>query len=127
LAALITETKLDFPALGKPTSATSAKDFNSSFTSLISPGSPKRENPGAFLLLEDKAAFINKVEKVGVTIDSFDIKDNKLDDTFEFSVEDPGTIEVINTILRQSPKINQIKEQLKAMIREELKAFRNKE
>jgi hypothetical protein len=77
--------------------------------------------------LEDKAAFINKVEKVGVTIDSFDIKDNKLDDTFEFSVEDPGTIEVINTILRQSPKINQIKEQLKAMIREELKIFRNKE
>ena len=77
--------------------------------------------------LEDKAAFINKVEKVGVTVDSFDIKDNKLDDTFEFSVEDPGTIEVINTILRQSPKINQIKEQLKAMIREELKAFRNKE
>ena len=77
--------------------------------------------------LEDKAAFINKVEKVGVTIDSFDIEDNKLDDTFEFSVEDPGTIEVINTILRQSPKINQIKEQLKAMIREELKAFRNKE
>jgi membrane protease subunit (stomatin/prohibitin family) len=77
--------------------------------------------------LEDKAAFINKVEKVGVTIDSFDIKDNKLDDTFEFSVEDPGTIEVINTILRQSPKINQIKEQLKAMIRKELKAFRNKE
>jgi hypothetical protein len=77
--------------------------------------------------LEDKAAFINKVEKVGVTIDSFDIKDNKLDDTFEFSVEDPGTIEVINTILRQSPKINQIKEQLKTMIREELKAFRNKE
>ena len=77
--------------------------------------------------LEDKAAFINKVEKVGVTIDSFDIKDNKLDDTFEFSVEDPGTIEVINTILRQSPKINQIKEQLKAMIREELKAFRTKE
>jgi membrane protease subunit (stomatin/prohibitin family) len=77
--------------------------------------------------LEDKAAFINKVEKVGVTVDSFDIKDNKLDDTFEFSVEDPGTIEVINTILRQSPKINQIKEQLKAMIREELKAFKNKE
>ena len=77
--------------------------------------------------LEDKAAFINKVEKVGVTIDSFDIIDNKLDDTFEFSVEDPGTIEVINTILRQSPKINQIKEQLKAMIREELKSFRNKE
>jgi DNA integrity scanning protein DisA with diadenylate cyclase activity len=77
--------------------------------------------------LEDKAAFINKVEKVGVTVDSFDIKDNKLNDTFEFSVEDPATIETINTILKQSPKINQIKEQLKAMIREELKAFKNKE
>jgi membrane protease subunit (stomatin/prohibitin family) len=77
--------------------------------------------------LEDKAAFINKIEKVGVTVDSFDIKDNKLDDAFEFSVEDPATIETINTILRQSPKINQLKEQLKSMIREELKTFRNKE
>ena len=77
--------------------------------------------------LEDKAAFINKVEKVGVTIDSFDIKNDKLDDTFEFTVSDPNTIKTIDTILSQSPKINQIKEQLKAMIREELKSFRNKE
>jgi 5,10-methylene-tetrahydrofolate dehydrogenase/methenyl tetrahydrofolate cyclohydrolase len=77
--------------------------------------------------LEDKAAFINKVEKVGVTVDSFDIKNDKLDDTFEFTVSDPNTIKTIDTILSQSPKINQIKEQLKAMIREELKAFRNKE
>jgi hypothetical protein len=77
--------------------------------------------------LEDKAAFINKVEKVGVTIDSFDIKNNKLDDTFEFTVSDPNAIKTIDTILSQSPKINQVKEQLKAMIREELKSFRNKE
>jgi hypothetical protein len=77
--------------------------------------------------LEDKAAFINKVEKVGVTIDSFDIKNDKLDDTFEFTVSDPNTIKTIDTILSQSPKINQVKEQLKAMIREELKSFRNKE
>jgi uncharacterized ubiquitin-like protein YukD len=74
--------------------------------------------------LEDKAAFINKVEKVGVTIDSFDIKNDKLDDTFEFTVSDPNTIKTIDTILSQSPKINQIKEQLKAMIREELKNYK---
>jgi len=77
--------------------------------------------------LEDKAAFLNKIESVGVEVDSFDIVNNKLDDTFEFSVSDPVTIKTINTILRQSPKINQLKEQLKAMIREELKSFRNKE
>jgi membrane protease subunit (stomatin/prohibitin family) len=77
--------------------------------------------------LEDKAAFLNKIERVGVQVDSFDIKDNKLDDTFEFTVSDPITIKTINTILSQSPKINQLKEQLKAMIREELKSFRNKE
>jgi 5,10-methylene-tetrahydrofolate dehydrogenase/methenyl tetrahydrofolate cyclohydrolase len=77
--------------------------------------------------LEDKAAFINKVEKVGVTIDSFDIKNDKLDDTFEFTVSDPNAIKTIDTILSQSPKINQVKEQLKAMIREELKSFKNKE
>jgi uncharacterized ubiquitin-like protein YukD len=77
--------------------------------------------------LEDKAAFLNKIERVGVQVDSFDIKDNKLDDTFEFTVSDPITIKTINTILSQSPKINQLKEQIKAMIREELKSFRNKE
>jgi 5,10-methylene-tetrahydrofolate dehydrogenase/methenyl tetrahydrofolate cyclohydrolase len=77
--------------------------------------------------LEDKAALINKLEKVGVQVDSFDIKNDKLDDTFEFTVTDPNTIKTIDTILSQSPKINQVKEQLKAMIREELKSFRNKE
>jgi cell division protein FtsX len=77
--------------------------------------------------LEDKAAFLNKIERVGVQVDSFDINDNKLDDTFEFTVSDPTTIKTINTILSQSPKISSVKEHLKNMIREELKAFRNKE
>jgi hypothetical protein len=71
--------------------------------------------------LEDKAALINKLEKVGVQVDSFDIKDNKLDSTFEFSVEDPGTIETIDAILKQSPKINQLKEILRKIIKEEIK------
>jgi hypothetical protein len=77
--------------------------------------------------LEDKAAFLNKIERVGVKVDSFDIKDNKLDDTFEFDVTDPIAIKTINQILNQSPKINSVKEHLKNMIREELKSFKNKE
>ena len=74
--------------------------------------------------LKDKAAFLNKIEKVGVMVDSFDIKNNKLDNTFEFDVTDPEAIKTIDSILKQSPKIDQVKEQLKAMIREELKSFR---
>jgi len=77
--------------------------------------------------LEDKAALLNHMQRVGIAVDSFDIQDNKLDDTFEFTVEDPKIVDMINTILKRSPKINQVKEQLKAMIREELKSFRNKE
>jgi hypothetical protein len=33
---------------------------------------------------------------------------------------------MINTVLKRSPKISQVKEQLKAMIREELKNIRNR-
>jgi len=79
------------------------------------------------LKLADKAALLNKFEKVGVKVDDFDIKDNKLDDTFEFDVTDPEAISTINAILRKSPKIDTVKEHLKNMIREELKSFRNKE
>ena len=77
--------------------------------------------------LEDKAALLNHLQALNINIDSFDITDNKLDDTFEFTVEDPEIVNMINTVLKRSPKINQVKEQLKAMIREELKSFRNKE
>ena len=59
--------------------------------------------------LEDKAAFLNKIEKVGVKVDSFQIKNNKLDDAFEFDVTDPETIKTINSVLKDSPKIDQIK------------------
>ena len=76
--------------------------------------------------LEDKAAFLNHLQALNINIDSFDIVDNKLDNSFEFTVEDPKIVDMINTVLKRSPKINQVKEQLKAMIREELKAIRNK-
>jgi 2C-methyl-D-erythritol 2,4-cyclodiphosphate synthase len=79
------------------------------------------------LKMEDKAALLNHLQALNVNIDSFDITDNKLDNTFEFTVEQPEIINMVNTVLKRSPKISQVKEQLKAMIREELKAIRNKE
>jgi len=79
------------------------------------------------LKLEDKAALLNHLQALNINIDSFDITDNKLDDTFEFTVEQPEIVNMINTVLKRSPKISQVKEQLKAMIREEIKNIRNKE
>jgi hypothetical protein len=76
--------------------------------------------------LGDKAALLNHLQALNVNIDSFDITDNKLDDTFEFTVEQPEIVNMINTVLKRSPKISQIKEQLKEMIREELKNIRNR-
>ena len=76
--------------------------------------------------LEDKAALLNHLQALNVNIDSFDITDNKLDDTFEFTVEQPEIINMINTVLKRSPKINQVKEQLKAIIREEIKNYKNR-
>jgi hypothetical protein len=78
------------------------------------------------LKMEDKAALLNHLQALNINIDSFDITDNKLDDTFEFTVEQPEIVNMINTVLKRSPKINQVKEQLKAMIREEIKNIRNK-
>ena len=76
--------------------------------------------------LEDKAALLNHLQALNINIESFDITDNKLDDTFEFTVEQPEIINIVNTVLKRSPKISQVKEQLKAMIREELKNIRNR-
>ena len=78
------------------------------------------------LKMEDKAALLNHLQALNINIDSFDITDNNLDNTFEFTVEQPEIINMINTVLKRSPKINQVKEQLKAMIREEIKNIRNR-
>lgn len=78
------------------------------------------------LPLKDKAALLNRFERVGVQVDSFDIKDNKLDDTFEFIVNDSNTQKTIDAILKQSPKIDALKEALRKMIREEYKRKFNK-
>ena len=79
--------------------------------------------------LEDKAAFLNRLEKQDVPADSSEIIDNKLKGYFEIDITDPKQLEVTKSILKQSPKINTIKEmekkklskdELKEMIRREL-------
>jgi hypothetical protein len=71
--------------------------------------------------LEDKAAFLNRLEKAGIPADSYDVVDNKFEGYFEFTTTDPVTEKMVNTILKQSPKINRLKEMLRAIVREELK------
>jgi len=78
--------------------------------------------------LEDKAAFLNRLEKQDIHIGSYDITDNKYEGYFEVDIEDEYANKIIKSILNKSPKINTIKEmrqqitktQLKQIIREEL-------
>jgi hypothetical protein len=72
--------------------------------------------------LEDKIAFLNKVEKVGVKVNTNQIKDDIVDDPHFFTVifTNPEDIEKVDSVLSQSSKINQVKEILRRIIREEL-------
>ena len=70
--------------------------------------------------MEDKAAFINKAEKMGFQIDSFDIKDNKINNTFSITVSTPQDVEVVKAVLKSSPDINDIKEVIRRTIQEEI-------
>jgi hypothetical protein len=83
--------------------------------------------------LEDKAAFLNRMEKQGVGLDSTQITDNKLEGYFEVNIVELKQLQVAKGILKQSPKINTIKEmennkkkmtkdELKEMVRQELQA-----
>ena len=71
--------------------------------------------------LEDKAAFLNRMEKQGETISSEQIKDNKLENYFEVDIVEPKQLEVAKSILKQSPKINTIKEMKKSLTKDQLK------
>ena len=77
--------------------------------------------------LEDKAAFESRLKAQNVALETYQIKDNKLKDYFEVDIVDPKQLEITKAILKQSPKINTIKEmkkftrnELKEMIRQEL-------
>lgn len=84
------------------------------------------------IALEDKAAFLNRMEKAGVALDTDQAVDNKLEGYFEVIVDEPKQLEAVQTILKQSPKINTINEMetkkkltksgLKEMVRQELQA-----
>ena len=87
---------------------------------------------------EDKAALLNRLERLNVNISSNDLKNKSsfqngiVVNYFELSVNDPEQEEKINSILNHSPAINQIsemenkkkmtKDELKEMVRQELQA-----
>jgi hypothetical protein len=71
--------------------------------------------------LEDKAAFLNRMEKQGQAIDTQEIKNNKLEGYFEVTVNNPEQEKIAKDILKQSPKINTIKEMKKSLTKNELK------
>ena len=71
--------------------------------------------------LEDKAAFLNRLDKAGIPAESYNVVDDKFKGYFEFTTDDPVTEKMVNTILKQSPKINRLKEMLRTLVREELK------
>jgi hypothetical protein len=80
--------------------------------------------------LEDKAAFLNRMEKAGVGLGTEQSVDNKLEGYFEVTIDEPKQLEAAKLILKQSPKINIInkmenkkkltKDELKEMVRQEL-------
>ena len=76
--------------------------------------------------LSDKAAFLNHMEKQGIYVDSFDIKDDQDYGTFEFDVFDEETNDILKKALKKPSKIDKVKEnillksQLIKIIREEL-------
>lgn len=70
--------------------------------------------------LEDKAALINSLKKIGIGVGSYDVVDNKLKDYFEITFKNPQEEDDAKSILRSHTGIDQLKEVLRRMIREEL-------
>jgi hypothetical protein len=83
---------------------------------------PKKYN----IKLEDKAAFLNKIEAAGVKISSFDIKDDLLKKTFSVTLSTPREIEVVKSILKSSPKINDMKENIQKEIQKQIREYLEK-
>jgi hypothetical protein len=71
--------------------------------------------------LEDKAAFLNRMETTDKKISSNQIKDNNEEKYFELVVTNPEQLEIVKSILNTSTKINTIKEMKKSLTRSELK------
>lgn len=71
--------------------------------------------------LEDKAALINALKGIDIGIDSFDIIDVISKGYFEITFKDPQGEKTAKDILRTHTGIDQLKELLRKIIREELK------
>jgi hypothetical protein len=48
--------------------------------------------------LEDKAAFINRLDKQDINVNSYDITDNEYEGYFEIDIEDEDANDIINGI-----------------------------
>ena len=80
--------------------------------------------------LEDKAAFLNQMEKAGVELNTNQMVDNEFKGYFEVTIDEPKQLQIAKGILKQSPKITQMennkkkmtKDELKEMVRQELQA-----
>ncbi len=74
---------------------------------------------------EDKAAFINKLEKLGIKVSTANMKSGtdtrggKTIKWFTFDVPNPDDVKQIKGMLRQSPAITKLKE----MVERELKKY----
>ena len=80
--------------------------------------------------LEDKAAFLNQMEKANVELNTNQMVDNEFKGYFEVTIDEPKQLQIAKGILKQSPKITQMennkkkmtKDELKEMVRQELQA-----
>jgi hypothetical protein len=70
--------------------------------------------------MEDKAAFISRIGKLGIQVASNNIKDDLVTNSFIVQTDDPEEIRVIKSVLKSSPKINDLKEMISRIIKEEV-------
>ena len=71
--------------------------------------------------LEDKAAFLNQMEKANVELNTNQMVDNEFKGYFEVTIDEPKQLQIAKGILKQSPKITQMENNKKKMTKDELK------
>ena len=71
--------------------------------------------------LEDKAAFLNQMEKADVELNTNQMVDNEFKGYFEVTIDEPKQLQIAKGILKQSPKITQMENNKKKMTKDELK------
>jgi len=71
--------------------------------------------------LEDKAAFLNQMEKANVELNTNQMVDNEFKGYFEVTIDEPKQLQIAKGILKQSPKITQMESKKKKMTKDELK------